>query len=322
MFKKAKSLFSFVKEKLVKTRESITRSVTQVFVDTVATNVNRKKVVIDDNTVNELQEALILSDVSFNSSERIIKKFKDGLKNQETEEEVNNEFFLGILQKEISAMLDRDDLNINFEPGGLSVFIISGVNGSGKTTTIGKLANLIVSEIGKKVMIVAADTFRAAAISQLEVWAKRVGVEFFSNESKDPSSVVYSAIEEAEKKDVEVIIIDTAGRLGTNNDLMMELSKIENVIKKQMGKGPIENLLVLDGTSGQNALSQIEKFKKSINLTGIVITKLDSTSKAGFAISASYDYDLPIKLIGVGETLHDLLPFVPDDFSKALFDLK
>ena len=322
MFKKTKSLFSFVKEKLVKTRESITRSVTQVFVDTVATNVNRKKVVIDDNTVNELQEALILSDVSFNSSERIIKKFKDGLKNQETEEEVNNEFFLGILQKEISAMLDRDDLNINFEPGGLSVFIISGVNGSGKTTTIGKLANLIVSEIGKKVMIVAADTFRAAAISQLEVWAKRVGVEFFSNESKDPSSVVYSAIEEAEKKDVEVIIIDTAGRLGTNNDLMMELSKIENVIKKQMGKGPIENLLVLDGTSGQNALSQIEKFKKSINLTGIVITKLDSTSKAGFAISASYDYDLPIKLIGVGETLHDLLPFVPDDFSKALFDLK
>ncbi len=322
MFKKAKSLFSFVKVKLVKTRESITRSVTQVFVDTVATNVNRKKVVIDDNTVNELQEALILSDVSFNSSERIIKKFKDGLKNQETEEEVNNEFFLGILQKEISAMLDRDDLNINFEPGGLSVFIISGVNGSGKTTTIGKLANLIVSEIGKKVMIVAADTFRAAAISQLEVWAKRVGVEFFSNESKDPSSVVYSAIEEAEKKDVEVIIIDTAGRLGTNNDLMMELSKIENVIKKQMGKGPIENLLVLDGTSGQNALSQIEKFKKSINLTGIVITKLDSTSKAGFAISASYDYDLPIKLIGVGETLHDLLPFVPDDFSKALFDLK
>jgi len=322
MFKKAKSLFSFVKAKLVKTRESITRSVTQVFVDTVATNVNRKKVVIDDNTVNELQEALILSDVSFNSSERIIKKFKDGLKNQETEEEVNNEFFLGILQKEISAMLDRDDLNINFEPGGLSVFIISGVNGSGKTTTIGKLANLIVSEIGKKVMIVAADTFRAAAISQLEVWAKRVGVEFFSNESKDPSSVVYSAIEEAEKKDVEVIIIDTAGRLGTNNDLMMELSKIENVIKKQMGKGPIENLLVLDGTSGQNALSQIEKFKKSINLTGIVITKLDSTSKAGFAISASYDYDLPIKLIGVGETLHDLLPFVPDDFSKALFDLK
>ena len=212
--------------------------------------------------------------------------------------------------------------HINFEPGGLSVFIISGVNGSGKTTTIGKLANLIVSEIGKKVMIVAADTFRAAAISQLEVWAKRVGVEFFSNESKDPSSVVYSAIEEAEKKDVEVIIIDTAGRLGTNNDLMMELSKIENVIKKQMGKGPIENLLVLDGTSGQNALSQIEKFKKSINLTGIVITKLDSTSKAGFAISASYDYDLPIKLIGVGETLHDLLPFVPDDFSKALFDLK
>jgi len=320
MFKKTKSLFSFVKEKLVKTRESITKSVTQVFVDAIT--VNKNKIAIDDNTLDELQEALILSDVSFNSSERITKKFKDDLKNQETDKEINKEFFLNILQREISAMLNRDDLNINLEPNGLSVFIISGVNGSGKTTTIGKLANLIVSEIGKKVMIVAADTLRAAAISQLEVWAKRVGVEFFSNESKDPGSVVYSAIEEARKKDVEVIIIDTAGRLGTNNDLMMELSKIENIIKKQIGKKPIENLLVLDGTSGQNALSQIEKFKKSIDLTGIIITKLDSTSKAGFAISASYDYDLPIKLIGVGETLNDLLPFAPDDFSKALFNLK
>ena len=128
--------------------------------------------------------------------------------------------------------------------------------------------------------------------------------------------------EDARKKNVDVIIFDTAGRLGTNNDLMMELSKIEKVIHKQIGKPPIENLLVLDGTSGQNALSQIEKFKQSGDLTGIIITKLDSTSKAGFAISASYDYDLPIKLIGIGENLEDLVPFVPDNFSKALFDLQ
>jgi fused signal recognition particle receptor len=326
MFKKAKSLFSFVKDKLVKTRESITESITQVFkgdsYKITTSDSGKVKVTIDDSTLDELHETLILSDVSFNSSERIIEKFKEGLKSQETDKEINKTFFLSVLQKEISLMLSREDLNINFEPGGISIFVISGVNGSGKTTTIGKLANLIISEIGKKVMIVAADTFRAAAIAQLEVWAQRVGAEFFSNDNKDPSSVVYSAIEDARKKNVDVIIVDTAGRLGTNNDLMMELSKIEKVIHKQTGKPPIENLLVLDGTSGQNALSQIEKFKKSIDLTGIVITKLDSTSKAGFAISASYDYDLPIKLIGIGENLEDLIPFVPDNFSKALFDLQ
>ena len=312
MFKKAKSLFSFVKDKLVKTRESITESITQVF---------KKKIVIDDDVLDQLQETLILSDVSYNSSERIIAKFKQDLKNKETDKEGNKEFFLETLQEEISIMLKRNDLDLNFEENALSIFIVSGVNGSGKTTTIGKLSHMIATETGKKVMIAAADTFRAAAISQLEVWAKRVGVEFFTNDSKDPGSVVYSAIEEAKRKNIDVLIVDTAGRLGTNNELMMELSKIETVVGKQTGKRPVENLLVLDGTSGQNALSQIEKFKESINLTGIVITKLDSTSKAGFAISASYDHDLPIKFIGVGESLEDLLPFEPEDFAKALFDL-
>tara|TARA_B100000686_G_scaffold303981_1_gene341252 strand:- start:6869 stop:7810 length:942 start_codon:yes stop_codon:yes gene_type:complete len=312
MFKKAKSLFSFVKDKLVKTRESITESITQVF---------KKKVIIDEETLDELQETLILSDVSYNSSERIIKKFKEDIGKRETEKETDKAFFLDVLQQEIAIMLQRDDLDINLEGNGLSVFIVSGVNGSGKTTSIGKLSKMLSSEGNKKVMIVAADTFRAAAISQLQVWANRVQVDFFSNESKDPSSVVYSAIEEAKIKKIDILIVDTAGRLGTNNELMMELSKIETVVRKQTGSNPVENLLVLDGTSGQNALSQIEKFKQSVNLTGIIITKLDSTSKAGFAISASYDYDLPIKFIGVGEGLDDLLPFVPEDFAKALFHL-
>ena len=312
MFKKAKSLFSFVKDKLVKTRESITESITQVF---------KKKVIIDEETLDELQETLILSDVSYNSSERIIKKFMEDIGKRETEKETDKAFFLDVLQQEIAIMLQRDDLDINLEGNGLSVFIVSGVNGSGKTTSIGKLSKMLSSEGNKKVMIVAADTFRAAAISQLQVWANRVQVDFFSNESKDPSSVVYSAIEEAKIKKIDILIVDTAGRLGTNNELMMELSKIETVVKKQTGSNPVENLLVLDGTSGQNALSQIEKFKQSVNLTGIIITKLDSTSKAGFAISASYDYDLPIKFIGVGEGLDDLLPFVPEDFAKALFHL-
>ena len=269
MFKKAKSLFSFVKDKLVKTRESITESITQVF---------KKKVVIDEETLDELQETLILSDVSYNSSERIIKKFKEDIGKRETEKETDKAFFLDVLQQEIAIMLQRDDLDINLESNGLSVFIVSGVNGSGKTTSIGKLSKMLSSEGNKKVMIAAADTFRAAAISQLQVWANRVQVDFFSNESKDPSSVVYSAIEEAKIKKIDILKVDTAGRLGTNNELMMELSKIETVVKKQTGSNPVENLLVLDGTSGQNALSQIEKFKQSVNLTGIIITKLDSTS--------------------------------------------
>ena len=160
------------------------------------------------------------------------------------------------------------------------------------STTIGKLANIISKE--KKVMIVAADTFRAAAIDQLEVWSKRVGVDFFYSDNKYPASVVFSSIDKAIAIQSDVIIIDTAGRLGNNEDLMNELSKIEKVIEKQNNVTLVDNLIVLDGTSGQNALSQIDRFKSRINLSGVVITKLDSTSKAGFAISASYYYDLPI----------------------------
>ena len=197
--------------------------------------------------------------------------------------------------------------------------MVSGVNGSGKTTTIGKLANIISKE--KKVMIVAGDTFRAAAIEQLEVWSKRVNVDFHSSEDKDPGSVVFSSIVRAKSIGSEVVIVDTAGRLGNNEDLMNELSKIQKVIEKQSHVTLSENLLVLDGTSGQNALSQIEKFKSNVDITGIVITKLDSTSKAGFAISASYDYNLPIKMIGIGERVEDLIPFDSEGFSKALLGL-
>ncbi|MBT6795757.1 signal recognition particle-docking protein FtsY [bacterium] len=197
--------------------------------------------------------------------------------------------------------------------------MVSGVNGSGKTTTIGKLANIISKE--KKVMIVAGDTFRAAAIEQLEVWSKRVSVDFHSSEDKDPGSVVFSSIVRAKSIGSEVVIVDTAGRLGNNEDLMNELSKIQKVIEKQSHVTLSENLLVLDGTSGQNALSQIEKFKSNVDITGIVITKLDSTSKAGFAISASYDYNLPIKMIGIGERVEDLIPFDSEGFSKALLGL-
>jgi|TARA_B100000519_G_scaffold202802_1_gene222385 fused signal recognition particle receptor len=310
MFEKTKAFFKNVKEKLSKTSDSLTSSITEVF---------KVKVKVDEKVLENLQENLILADVSYSSSEKIISNFRNNLKNIESDQEVTEGFYLSFLQKEIQSMLTRDDLSISLDARDIAVIMISGVNGSGKTTTIGKLANIISKE--KKVMIVAADTFRAAAIDQLEVWSKRVGVDFFYSDNKDPASVVFSSIDKAIAIQSDVIIIDTAGRLGNNEDLMNELSKIEKVIEKQNNVTLVDNLIVLDGTSGQNALSQIDRFKSRINLSGVVITKLDSTSKAGFAISASYDYDLPIKLIGIGEGINDLLPFDPEDFSKALLGL-
>lgn len=310
MFEKTISFFKSVKEKLTKTSDTLTSSIVKVF---------KSKIKIDDKVLDDLRESLILADVSYKSSERIISNFKNKIKEYETEKEVNKDLYLGLLQKEIQLMLAMDNSSINLDSKNISVIMVSGVNGSGKTTTIGKLANIISKE--KKVMIVAGDTFRAAAIEQLEVWSKRVNVDFHSSEDKDPGSVVFSSIVRAKSIGSEVVIVDTAGRLGNNEDLMNELSKIQKVIEKQSHVTLSENLLVLDGTSGQNALSQIEKFKSNVDITGIVITKLDSTSKAGFAISASYDYNLPIKMIGIGERVEDLIPFDSEGFSKALLGL-
>ena len=310
MFEKTISFFKSVKEKLTKTSDTLTSSIVKVF---------KSKIKIDDKVLDDLRESLILADVSYKSSERIISNFKNKIKEYETEKEVNKNLYLGLLQKEIQLMLAMDNSSINLDSKNISVIMVSGVNGSGKTTTIGKLANIISKE--KKVMIVAGDTFRAAAIEQLEVWSKRVNVDFHSSEDKDPGSVVFSSIVRAKSIGSEVVIVDTAGRLGNNEDLMNELSKIQKVIEKQSHVTLSDNLLVLDGTSGQNALSQIEKFKSNVDITGIVITKLDSTSKAGFAISASYDYNLPIKMIGIGERVEDLIPFDSEGFSKALLGL-
>ena len=304
------AFFKSVKEKLTKTSDTLTSSIAKVF---------KSKIKIDDKVLDDLRESLILADVSYKSSERIISNFKNKIKEYETEKEVNKDLYLGLLQKEIQLMLAMDNSSINLDSKNISVIMVSGVNGSGKTTTIGKLANIISKE--KKVMIVAGDTFRAAAIEQLEVWSKRVNVDFHSSEDKDPGSVVFSSIVRAKSIGSEVVIVDTAGRLGNNEDLMNELSKIQKVIEKQSHVTLSDNLLVLDGTSGQNALSQIEKFKSNVDITGIVITKLDSTSKAGFAISASYDYNLPIKMIGIGERVEDLIPFDSEGFSKALLGL-
>ena len=309
MFKKIKSFFSSVKQKLVKSSTNIKQTVSVVLGD---------KIEIDEESYEKITDALILSDISIQTSEKLIKKIKDRLKSEKFDSDPSEEFFLTLINDEVTKILEMRDSELVLEDE-LNVILFSGVNGSGKTTSIGKLSLLLSKITNKKIMLVAADTFRAAAVDQLRIWSERSNSIFFSSDQKDPASVVFSALDFAIDKKVDIVIIDTAGRLSNNSDLMSQISKIEKTIISKTNKPPSESLLVLDGTSGQNSLSQVKKFQETIGLTGVVITKLDSTSKAGFAISVSNDYDLPIKFIGVGEKIEDMIPFDAKEFGDALF---
>ena len=309
MFKKIKSFFSSVKQKLVKSSTNIKQTVSVVLGD---------KIEIDEESYEKITDALILSDISIQTSEKLIKKIKDRLKSEKFDSDSSEEFFLTLINDEVTKILEMRDSELVLEDE-LNVILFSGVNGSGKTTSIGKLSLLLSKITNKKIMLVAADTFRAAAVDQLRIWSERSNSIFFSSDQKDPASVVFSALDFAIDKKVDIVIIDTAGRLSNNSDLMSQISKIEKIIISKTNKPPTESLLVLDGTSGQNSLSQVKKFQQTIGLTGVVITKLDSTSKAGFAISVSNDYDLPIKFIGVGEKIEDMIPFDAKEFGDALF---
>ena len=309
MFKKIKSFFSSVKQKLVKSSTNIKQTVSVVLGD---------KIEIDEESYEKITDALILSDISIQTSEKLIKKIKDRLKSEKFDSDPSEEFFLTLINDEVTKILEMRDSELLLKDG-LNVILFSGVNGSGKTTSIGKLSLLLSKITNKKIMLVAADTFRAAAVDQLRIWSERSNSIFFSSDQKDPASVVFSALDFAIDKKVDIVIIDTAGRLSNNSDLMSQISKIEKIIISKTNKPPAESLLVLDGTSGQNSLSQVKKFQQTIGLTGVVITKLDSTSKAGFAISVSNDYDLPIKFIGVGEKIEDMIPFDAKEFGDALF---
>ena len=309
MFKKIKSFFSSVKQKLVKSSTNIKQTVSVVLGD---------KIEIDEESYEKITDALILSDISIQTSEKLIKKIKDRLKSEKFDSDPSEEFFLTLINDEVTKILEMRDSELLLKDE-LNVILFSGVNGSGKTTSIGKLSLLLSKITNKKIMLVAADTFRAAAVDQLRIWSERSNSIFFSSDQKDPASVVFSALDFAIDKKVDIVIIDTAGRLSNNSDLMSQISKIEKIIISKTNKPPVESLLVLDGTSGQNSLSQVKKFQQTIGLTGVVITKLDSTSKAGFAISVSNDYDLPIKFIGVGEKIEDMIPFDAKEFGDALF---
>ncbi|MCF6268165.1 MAG: signal recognition particle-docking protein FtsY [Melioribacteraceae bacterium] len=278
------------------------------------------KAVIDEDILDELEEILITSDIGIDTAMKIIKNTRAELYYENDRSKLN---ITEIIKNElISVLINGEEDRNTFEIGDKKPFVILvvGVNGAGKTTTIGKLAHNY-KQAGLNVLIASADTFRAAANEQLEIWAKRAGVEIMQKETgADPSSVVFESLEKAKSQNVDVVLIDTAGRLHTKANLMKELEKIRGVVEKVIPHAPNEVFLVLDGNSGQNALVQAREFSKSTNLTGLIVTKLDGTAKGGVVIQISAEQKIPIKYIGIGEGIDDLQNFDSKQFIEALFN--
>ncbi|AFH49284.1 Signal recognition particle GTPase protein [Ignavibacterium album JCM 16511] len=298
-----------IKNGLSKTRNKIVQSISETLTG---------KAQIDDNTLDQIEEILITSDIGAETAEMIIDNLRKALK---SEKDRSVENVLRLIKIELSKILiDSNNKSQSFiKP---YIIVVVGVNGVGKTTSIGKLA-YNYKNLGYKVIVGAADTFRAAANEQLEIWAKLAGVEIInSNKGADPSSVVFETIKRAVDENYDIVLIDTAGRLHNKTNLMNELSKIKKVIKKFSDSAPHETLLVVDGTTGQNALIQAIEFSKVIELTGLIITKLDGTAKGGMVFQISKKLKIPIKYIGVGEGIEDLQEFDKETFISALFELK
>ena len=269
---------------------------------------------VDEDLLEELEEALIMSDVGANTSATIINNLRERVKKENIKDEQG---VREALRKEIQEIFDATDNTLKLETKP-AVILVVGVNGVGKTTSIGKIANRLKKD-GKKVVVAAADTFRAAAVEQLEIWAKRADVEIVKkNEGSDPASVVYDAIKITKEKNADVLICDTAGRLHNKKYLMDELIKIKKVIDKELPDSSEEVLMVLDATTGQNAISQVQAFKETVDITGIVLTKLDGTAKGGAVIGIVNENKVPVKFIGVGEQVDDMEIFNSEDFVKAL----
>ena len=270
---------------------------------------------IDEDFFEELEETLILSDIGAVTSANICEALRKEVKATGTTDP--NEV-KGLLKKIISGILDGDnELILDTKP---TVILVIGVNGAGKTTTIGKLAYNLKNS-GKKVVVAAADTFRAAAIEQLEVWTQRAGVDIIKHsEGSDPAAVVFDAVKAGIARDADVIICDTAGRLHNKKNLMDELKKIARIVNNNAPDSRVETLLVLDATTGQNAVNQARLFKETADITGIVLTKLDGTAKGGIIIPIKEVLGIPVKLVGVGEKIDDLQPFIPKDYVEALFE--
>ena len=299
--------FDKLKKGLNKTRENLTNKIEKLVIGYAD---------IDEDFLDELEETLIMADVGVQTTEKLMTAVRKGIKKKE----INSpEDLTPFLEKEIAEILNAGEDTTRVAENGPTVHLVIGVNGAGKTTTIGKLAAYYKAQ-GKSVMLAAADTFRAAAIDQLEVWAQRSGAQFIKHEEgSDPAAVAYDAVKAATARNIDVLLIDTAGRLQNKSNLMQELEKINRVIGREIPGAPHETLLVLDATTGQNAISQAELFTKAAPISGVVLTKLDGTAKGGVVIGIKSQLSMPVKWIGVGEGIEDLRPFVAEDFAKALF---
>jgi fused signal recognition particle receptor len=299
------SFFSKLKDGLFKTRKNITDKINDVLLSFKS---------VDEDLFEELEEILITSDVGVETTMRILDNLRLKVKQQNVKDPM---LIKGLLKQEMIEILGSSTAPIGTHSP--EVILIIGVNGVGKTTSIGKISSKL-KKSGKKVLIAAADTFRAAAIDQLEVWGKRAGVDVIKHqEGSDPAAVIFDAISAAKSRKIDVLICDTAGRLHNKKNLMEELRKIFKVIDREYPEAHKEVMLVLDATTGQNAIAQAKVFKEVANITGIILTKLDGTAKGGIVIGIKSELDIPVKLIGVGEKVNDLQEFIPEDFVNALF---
>ncbi|MBR6725609.1 MAG: signal recognition particle-docking protein FtsY [Clostridia bacterium] len=300
------AFFDRLKDGLKKTKDAVFGQVNNIF---------KAFVKVDEELLEELEELLIMADTGVASAEEIIEKLRERIKNERiTEGEDAKQALREIL---IEAIGEGEELKLNTSP---SVILVIGVNGVGKTTSVAKLANVYKNQ-GKKVVLAAADTFRAAAIDQLAVWAERVGVDLIKHtEGSDPAAVVFDAVNAAKSRRADVLIVDTAGRLHNKKNLMDELAKINRVISRELPECDRETLLVLDSTTGQNAVNQAKEFKNAAEITGLVMTKLDGTAKGGIVFSIKKELNIPVRFICVGEKVDDMQPFVASDFVNALFE--
>lgn len=299
-----RSIFNKIKQGLTKTR-NVFSGVTALF---------RLKGRVDQKFLDELEKRLYLADVGSDATSEIVGQVRQAFLDKEITGDVEAH-----VKGQLRELLASADSGVRYHAGGPTVIMVAGVNGSGKTTSIAKLARRFQEE-NKKVMVAACDTFRAAAVEQLTIWSQRIGCEIVkSQQGSDPASVAHDATEKAKARQFDVLIVDTAGRLHTQAHLMRELEKIHRVVSKQIEGAPHEVLLVLDATTGQNAIAQAEMFKKTISCTGIILAKLDGTAKGGAIFGIKKKLGLPVKFIGVGEGIEDLEPFDADKFVEALF---
>ena len=309
MSEEKKGFFGRLVAGLTKTRETIVSGIDSIFSGFSS---------IDDDFYEEIEEILIMGDLGVNATKNILENLKAKVKENKIKEPADCK---QLLIDSIKEQMQVEETAYRFEEE-LSVVLVIGVNGVGKTTTVGKLAGKLKSQ-GKKVVIAAADTFRAAAGEQLLEWANRAGVEMIGGqEGADPASVIYDAIAAAKSRKADVLLCDTAGRLHNKKNLMEELKKINRIIDKEFPQAYRETLVVLDGTTGQNALSQARQFGEVADLTGIVLTKMDGTAKGGIAVAIQSELSIPVKYIGVGETIDDLQKFDANEYVNALFDVK